>query len=139
MDLSGWSEHEVRAFLQSSDRDEITRAVRDIGVARVLDTVFPGLAAAFGPDRRRRPGRLSFQLAEGPDHHLRATDLDKTGGRVAPAGDATATIAVSVVHFLQLGVGAVDAPRLVLTRRLSLSGDRLWAVSVLRGLRTGAT
>ena len=129
------TEQQVRAFLAGAAPEEIRAAVVGAGVDLVLDTVFAGLADRFAPDDGRRAGRLRFVLTDGDDRHVRALDVGPTGARVGPAGEPRATITVGLVAFLQLGVGAADARRLLMRRRLAVSGDLLWAAVVVRALR----
>ena len=134
MDLHGWTEAQVREFLREQPEDEIRVAVRELGVEQVLDGIFTGMAERFAPDRRRSPGRLLFVLTDGQGQYLHALDIGPAGAQAADPSLPRATVTLDVVRFLQLGVGAADAGRLLLTRRLRVSGDRLWTAMVMRGL-----
>ena len=134
MDLNGWTEDRVRAFLRTQPEDEIRLAVRDLGADQVLSGIFTGMADRFAPDRRRSAGRLLFVLTDGTQEHRYALDVGPRGAQVAGPDAPRAAITLDMVRFLQLGVGAADAGRLLLTRRLRVSGDRLWTAVVMRGL-----
>ena len=129
------SPDEVRAFLRTAGEDEIRAEVRRLGVERVLAALFTGLAGRFAADRGRRTGRLRFELTDGPDRHVHALDLDAGGAAVAPTQEQPrATVTVDLVRFLRLGVGALDATGLLLTRRMKVSGDVLWTARTMSGL-----
>lgn len=134
MDLDGWTEEQVRVFLREQPEKVVRSAVRDLGVDDVLFSIFTGMAGRFAPDRRRSPGRLLFVLTDGADEHCHALDVGPDGARVSAVDDSRAVVTVDVVRFLKLGVGAADAGRLLLTRRLRVNGDRLWTAMVMRGL-----
>ena len=134
MDLHGWTEEQIRVFLREQPQDEIRAAVRDLGTEQVLIGIFGGMAGRFSPDSRRSAGRLLFVLTDVDQQHRHALDLGPDGASVAAVDGPRATITVDVVRFLQLGVGAADAGRLLLTRRLRVGGDRLWTAVVMRGL-----
>lgn len=121
-------------FLREQPEDTVRSAVRDLGVEKVLSGIFVGMAGRFAPDRRRSAGRLLFVLTDGSDEHRHALDVGPDGARVSTVDDPRAVVIVDLVRFLKLGVGAADAGRLLLTRRLRVSGDRLWTAMVMRGL-----
>ena len=134
MDLSGWTEEQVKDFLRTAHEDEIRTAVRELGVEQAMAGIFTGMAARFSPNQRRSTGQLLFVLTDAGAEHRHALDLGPAGATVAAPASPRATITMDLVRFLQLGVGAADAGRLLLTRRMRVAGDRLWTAVVMRGL-----
>ncbi len=127
---------DVVAFLRTSSEPEIAAAVDELGVGAVLDVVFDGMADRFGVRPGRLPGVLAFELEHGGEQHRRGVRLTEGGAQVdlAPA-DPRATLRTTLVRFLRIAVGAQDPKRLVVTGRLRLSGDVLWAATTLASLK----
>lgn len=139
-ELAGRTPEEVLAFLREASDDELRRQVQAIGTARVLGLVFAGWAQRVPPGSRS-PGLLVFALADdagdGVVEHRHGLRLSPEGAQAAdtPEDPARATVRTSVLRFLRVAAGAADPKRLVLTGRMRLGGDVVWAVVTLAGLR----
>lgn len=130
--LAGRSPEEVLTFLREAGDDEIRAAVHGIGTSVVLDLLFAGMAQRFGPRPGRRPDRLAFALDDDGVEHLHVVELFDAGARVVEPGPrARATLRATLVRFLRVAAGAADPVRMLLTGRLRISGDPLWAARVL--------
>ena len=133
--LAGRTPEEVLAFLRDAPDDGLRSAVHDIGTPVVLDLLFGGLAERFGPRPRRSAARLAFALDDDGTEHVRVLQLDEAGARLVPPGPrARATLRSSLVTFLRIAAGAADPKRMLLLRRLTISGDLLWAATTLGGM-----
>ena len=133
--LAERSPEEVLAFLRTASDDEVRAAVHEIGTAVVLDLLFSGMAGGFGAQPGRRPGRLGFALDDDGTEHVYVLELDEGGASRVPAGPRVrATLRTTLVRFLRVAAGATDPKLLVLTGRLRITGDPLWAVTTLAGL-----
>ena len=133
--LAEHSPEEVLAFLRTATDDEVRAAVHEIGTPVVLDLLFSGLAGRFRPQPGRRPGRLGFALDDDGTAHVHVLELDESGASRVPAGPAVrATLRTTLVRFLRVAAGAADPKLLVLTGRLRITGDQIWAVTALAGL-----
>ena len=134
-ELAGRSPEEVLAFLRTASDDEIRDAVHGIGTDVVLGLLFEGMAGRYAPKPGRPPGRLAFALDDDGTEQLHVLEVGPDGGRVVPPGEAArATLRTSLVRFLRVAAGALDPKLLVLTGRLRISGDLVWAVSTLTGM-----
>ena len=127
---------DVVAFLRTSSEAEIATAVDDLGVPVVLDVVFDGMAERFGLRPGRAPGVLAFDLEHGGEVHSRGVQLTEGGATAVLEPEASrAALRTTLVRFLRIAVGAQDPKRLVVTGRLRLSGDVVWAVTTLASLK----
>lgn len=135
--LSGLSPEQVMSFLRTASDDEVRLRVRGLGVATVLGLLFDGWAQRVPPRPGRAPGVLVFGLDDDGRDHRHALALSPDGARrVGPDDERPrATLSTSVVRFLRVAAGAQDPKRLVLTGRMRVSGDILWAVTTLSGMR----
>lgn len=134
-ELAGRTPEQVLAFLRTAPDDEVRDTVHRIGTPVVLDLLFTGMAGRFGPKAGRRPDRLAVELDDDGTPYVRVLALDERGATVVPAGPrARATLRTSLVDFLRVAAGAADPVRMLLTRRLRITGDALWVATTLRGL-----
>jgi len=136
-ELDGRSAEEVLAFLRTADDDAVRAAVHGIGTARVLDLVFDGWAVRVGVRPGRQPGLLLFEVDDDGSPHRHALALTEGGARhlAEPQEKIRATVRTSLVRFLKVAAGAQDPKRLVVTGRMRLSGDLVWAVATLAGMQ----
>ena len=136
-ELRGLDPEEVLAFLREAGDAEIADRVHAMGTARVLELVFTGWTQRIEPRGGRVPGLLLFALDdEGTEHrHGLALTADGATALVDPPGPPRATLRTTLVRFLRVAAGAQDPTRLVLTGRLRLGGDAVWAVTTLAGLQ----
>lgn len=135
-ELGGLTPEQVLAFLRTAKDGEIRSRVHEIGTGTVLGLVFQAWAARVVAGSRR-PGLLLFALDDDGEVHRLGLELTPEGAehRVEPPGPARATVTTTLVRFLRVAAGAQDPQRLVLTGRMRLSGDLVWAVSSLVGLK----
>lgn len=136
-DLTGMTREQVTAWLRDADDDQLTSAVRRFGPERLLTLLFEGWAATVEPRPGRHPGLLAFALTD-PDGtvHRHGLQLSEAGARhAADPAEARATVRTTLLRFLRVAGGTQDPRRLVLLRRLTLSGDLVWAVTILGALR----
>ncbi|HEU0104011.1 MAG TPA: SCP2 sterol-binding domain-containing protein [Mycobacteriales bacterium] len=135
-ELAGLTPEEVLAFLREAGDDEIRDRVHGIGTATVLGLVFDGWAARVTATGLA-PGLLLFALDDDGREHRHALELGPTGAqhRAEPGDPPRATLRTTLVRFLRVAAGAQDPKRLVLTGRLRLGGDVVWAVTSLAGLQ----
>ena len=131
--LAGRTPEEVLAFLRTATDDEVRDEVHEIGTGVVLDLVFDGWARRFAARPGRAPGVLAFELDDDGTVHRQLLSVDEGGARHVADGPARATMRTTLVRFLRVAAGAQDPKRLVLTGRLRLGGDALWAVAALAG------
>lgn len=136
-ELRGLDPQEVLAFLREAGEAEIADRVHQLGTGRVLELVFQGWTERIGAREGRLPGLLVFALDDDGTEHRHGLRLDAEGATAVrePADPARATLRTTVVRFLRIAAGAQDPKRLVLTGRLRLGGDALWAVTTLAGLQ----
>ncbi len=134
-ELAGMSPEDVLRFLREATDAELLGRVHGIGTDRVLELLFTEWAQRFPADPRRQPGRLCFELDDDGTTHRHVLDLTTTGARHldGAADRPRATLRTSLVRFLRVAAGAQDPKALVLTGRLRIGGDLLWAVGSLRG------
>ena len=138
-ELAGRSPEEVLAFLRTATDDEVREAVHGIGTPVVLDLLFTAMARRYAPQPGRAPGRLAFVLDDDGAEQRHVLELDPDGAQVAGAsGRDRATLRTTVVRFLRVAAGAADPKLLVLTGRLRISGDLVWAVTTLTGMSAPA-
>lgn len=135
--LRGLDPQQVLAFLRTAGEPEIAARVHELGTARVLALLFAAWADRIDPRAGRAPGRLAFDLDDEGTTHRHVLTLDETGAAPAPDPDgaARATLSTTLVRFLRIAAGAQDPKWLVLSGRLRLSGDVVWAVATLAGLQ----
>lgn len=138
-ELSGVTPEQVLAFLRESSDDELRETVHRIGTPVVLGLLFGAMADRFGLRPGRLPGLLVFALDDDGTVHPHGLALTEGGGRhvVSPTDQPRATIRTTLVRFLRVAAGAQDPKRLVLTGRMRLSGDAVWAVTALSGMQQG--
>ncbi len=137
-ELAGLTPDEVLAFLREAPDDAVRERVHAIGTGLVLTLVFDGWAARIeGP--ARAPGLLLFALDDGGVVHRHGLALSAAGARhiAEPVEAPRATVRTTLVRFLRVAAGAQDAKRLVVTGRMRIGGDVLWAVTSLAGMRRG--
>lgn len=128
---------EVLAFLRRAGDDQIRDAVHAFGTEEVLGLVMGGMAARFGLRPGRLPGLLVVELDDDGTLHRHGIAVTEGGARHLPEPQdrARATVRTTVVRFLRVAVGSQDPKRLVVTGRLKLSGDVVWAVTTLASLK----
>ena len=136
-ELRGLDPEEVLAFLRTASDAEIAERVHAMGTARVLELVFQGWTQRITPREGRSPGLLVFALDDDGTEHRHGLVLGPEGAVAVtePAEPARSTLRTTLVRFLRVAAGAQDPKRLVLTGRLRLGGDALWAVTTLAGLQ----
>ena len=136
-ELAGLAPEQVLAFLREASDETLLERVRAIGTATVLGLVFDGWATQVPSRPGRAPGVLLFALDDDGSTHRYALQLDALGAQhVAGTGvSARSTVRTSVLRFLRVAAGAQDPKRLVLTGRMRIGGDALWAVTTLSGMR----
>ena len=135
-ELAGLSPQEVLAFLRTASDAAVRDGVHEIGTATVLGLVFEAWAARVTA-ADRVPGLLLFALVDDGVVHRHALALDAQGARHLPdpTEQVRATVRTTLVRFLRVAAGASDPKRLVLTGRMRLGGDVVWAVTSLAGLQ----
>ncbi len=138
-ELAGLSAEQVLTFLREAPDDELRARVHAIGTATVLALVFAGWAARIPARAGRSAGLLLFELDDDGAVHRHGLDLGPAGARAVgePDGPARSTLRTSVLRFLRVAAGAQDPTRLVLTGRLRIGGDTVWAVTTLAGMQRG--
>lgn len=136
-ELSGLDPEEVLSFLREAPDDAVRERVHAMGTATVLDLLFDAWADRVVPRVARGPGLLLFVLDDDGTPHRHALQLSPAGARhvAEPGPSSRATLRTSLVRFLRVAAGAQDPKRLVLTGRLRLGGDTIWAVTTLAGLQ----
>ncbi len=136
-ELAGLSPDVVLAFLREASDEALLERVHAIGTATVLGLVFDGWAAQVPSRPGRAPGVLLFALDDDGTTHRHALEVDGPGAQhLAGKGvSARSTVRTSVLRFLRVAAGAQDPKRLVLTGRMRIGGDALWAVTTLAGMR----
>lgn len=133
--VAGRTPEEVLAFLRTASDHEVRDRVHEIGTGVVLDLVFDGWAERFAARPGRAPGVLAFELDDDGTLHRQLLSVDEGGARHVDDGAARATMRTTLVRFLRVAAGAQDPKLLVLTGRLRLGGDAMWAVTALAGSR----
>lgn len=133
--LAGRDPEEVLAFLREATDDELTAEVHALGTPVVLTLLFDAWAARV-PAARRSAGLLVVELDDDGTTYRHGLELSDAGAvhRPDPSG-GRASLRTSVVRFLRVAAGAQDPKRLVLTGRLRLGGDVVWAVTTLSGMQ----
>ena len=128
---------EVLAFLRKAGDDQIRDAVHAFGTEGVLELVFRGMADRFGMRPGRSPGLIVFELDDDGTEHRHGVRVTEGGATHLhdPQEDARATVRTTVVRFCRVAVGSQDPKRLVVTRRLTIGGDMVWAVATLASLK----
>ena len=136
-ELSGRTPDEVLAFLRTASDAEVAAEVHAIGTPRVLELLFGAWAERVGLREGRQPGVLLFALDDEGTEHRHALAVSDGGARALrdPAEPPRAAVRTTLVRFLKVAAGAQDPKRLVLTGRMRLSGDVLWAVATLAGMQ----
>ena len=134
--LRGRTPDEVLGFLRSASDDELLAQVRDLGVPVLLELVFGAWAQRIDAKESRGAGVLVFVLDDEGVTHRHGLALGPGGATaVADPPQTRASVSTSVLRFLRVAAGAADPKLLVLTGRLRLGGDVVWAVATLAGLQ----
>lgn len=125
------------AFLRRAGDDQIRDAVHAFGTEEVLGLVMGGMADRFGLRPGRLPGLLVLELDDDGTLHRHGVMVTEGGARhlTEPDENARATVRTTVVRFLRIAVGSQDPKRLVVTGKLRLGGDVLWAATTLASLK----
>lgn len=128
---------EVLAFLRRAQDEQIRDAVHAFGADEVLTLVMGGMASRFGLRPGRVPGLLLMELDDDGTTHRHGVRVTEGGAThlVDPTETAKATLRTTMVRFLRVVVGVQDPKRLVVTGRMRISGDMVWAVTTLASLR----
>lgn len=135
--LSGLDPEEVLTFLRVAGDAEIAARVHAVGTSTVLRLLFETWAERVPALPGRPPGLLVFELDDAGTPHRHALALSPDGALpvAAPTERGRASLRTTLVRFLRVAAGAQDPKRLVLTGRLRIGGDVVWAVTVLSGLQ----
>ena len=135
-ELAGLTPEDVLEFLRTAPDSEVLARVHAMGTARVLGLLFDAWAGRVGAAQRSK-GLLVFQLDDDGQRHRHGLLLVPAGAQHVPEppGPGRAAVSTSLVRFLRVAAGAQDPKRLVLTGRMRLGGDVVWAVTTLAGLR----
>ena len=134
--LRGRTPEEVLAFLRSAGDNELMAQVREIGVPPLLALVFRAWSHRVDARASRAAGVLVFVLDDEGVTHRHGLALGPDGATaVADPPQPRASVSTSVLRFLRVAAGAQDPKRLVLTGRMRLGGDVVWAVTTLAGLQ----
>lgn len=117
--------HLVRAW---GEDGYIVEGIRAAGVEVVLDRIFGEMAERFRPSDERRGDVLWLIDVRGDQHayvlHMRGDDCTAEQGRV---DDPRVTFHMDLASFARLVTGVANPIRLLITRRLKVSGDLLFA------------
>lgn len=125
------------AFLRRAGDDKIRDAVHAFGTEEVLELVMTGMAGRFELRPGRLPGLLVLELDDEGTSHRHGIFVSEGGAKHVPdpQDQPRATVRTTVVRFLRIVVGSQDPKRLVVTGRVRLHGDVVWAVTTLASLR----
>lgn len=113
----------------ASDK-EIESTIAKVGVRPTLDRIFAGFEERFRPDRAEGVQAIvQWRIkADGEEHPyaVRIADGKCVAGR-EEADDPTTTMSIKLVPFVKLVTGQADGMRLLMTRKLKVSGDLMFA------------
>ncbi|MCW2620574.1 MAG: hypothetical protein JWL64_176 [Frankiales bacterium] len=127
----------VVELLRITPERELPERLQELGAAEVLDLVLQDLTSRFRSQPGRLPGLLSLELSDRGQTYVRSLLIGEDGARPAeplPGEEPRATLRTSLVRFLRVSVGAQDPRRLLLMRRMKVTGDLTWTVATLGSL-----
>jgi alkanesulfonate monooxygenase SsuD/methylene tetrahydromethanopterin reductase-like flavin-dependent oxidoreductase (luciferase family) len=117
-------EEAFRAFVR---RAGDARLERTAGSDRGLRVVFAAMAGAYEPAQAHGfTGELQYDLRRADGRLVQwtvALDPRRATVRPGPAADPALTLKLTVVDFLRMAAGELDAGKALLTGRLDLAGD----------------
>lgn len=109
---------------------EIEATIEQVGVKETLDRIFTGFEERFRPDRAEDvDATVQWRIKAKDGEHPYALHIgDGTcKARREEADDPQTTMSIKLVPFVKLVTGHAEGMRLLMTRKLKVSGDLMFA------------
>ena len=131
---------ELAALITGRSDQQIVDGVKTRGTERVLDQVFTGMCEAFMPVKAGNQ-RVVLQYDIGVGEETYTYQLKIADGRCemvkGAAGPARTTLVAEVPNFLRLITGKLGGMMAVVTGKLKVKGDLLFAQTMQSWFRQG--
>ncbi len=138
-DLTSADADDLARLVASLSNDKLAEVMRGSRRVQILDEIFRRMSEHFAPEKAKGLyAVVDFTLSGRPDggvDHYRAV-IDDGGcvaGRIEAMGDAPpprTAFRADAVAFLRLVTGAVSGVELLMTGRLKVRGDLLFAARI---------
>lgn len=128
--MSDISPEQFAKMVADASDKEIEATIAEAGVRETLDRIFAGFEERFRPERAEGvDATVQWRIKADGDEHPYAVKI-AGGSCVATreeADDPTTTMSIKLVPFVKLITGQADGMRLLMTRKLKVSGDLMFA------------